>query len=76
MLFNTHCFAYAQVVNGHVDNMATFSEPGTILLSWCDDPNDPQHEVSARNLEILENTEDALGRRIKVSASAQSTRRI
>lgn len=33
------------VVNGHVDNMATFSEPGTILLSWCDDPNDPQHEV-------------------------------
>ncbi|KAG2430345.1 hypothetical protein HYH02_013709 [Chlamydomonas schloesseri] len=54
------------VVNGHVDNMATFTEPGTILLSWCDDPNDPQHEVSARNLEILENTEDALGRRLKV----------
>jgi hypothetical protein len=38
----------AQVVNGHVDNMATFTEPGTILLSWCDDPNDPQHEVRGR----------------------------
>lgn len=54
------------VVNGHVDNMATFSEPGTILLSWSDDPNDPQHEISKRNLEILEAETDAMGRRLKV----------
>ena len=57
------------VVNGHVDNMACVSEPGTVLLSWCDDENDPQFEVSMKNLEILENTSDAKGRRLQVSYS-------
>ncbi|MEW5306440.1 MAG: hypothetical protein WDW38_007379 [Sanguina aurantia] len=55
-----------QVVNGHVDNMACFSQPGVVLLSWSDDVNDPQHEVSLRNLEILEASTDAMGRKIKV----------
>lgn len=64
-LLDGECFS-VQVVNGHVDNMATFSEPGTILLSWSDDPNDPQHEISKRNLEILEQETDAMGRRLKV----------
>jgi agmatine deiminase len=49
--------------------MACFSEPGTVLLSWCDDENDPQFEVSMKNLEILENTSDAKGRRLQVSSS-------
>lgn len=30
------------VVNGHVDNMASFVRPGVIALSWSDDVNDPQ----------------------------------
>eukprot|EP00891_Asterochloris_glomerata_P009156 jgi/Astpho2/9156/Aster-07801 len=54
------------VVNGHVDNMASFVRPGVIALSWSDDVNDPQHEISARNLEILENTIDAQGRKLEV----------
>ena len=32
----------AQVVNGHVDNLACFIRPGVVALSWCDDINDPQ----------------------------------
>lgn len=54
------------VVNGHVDNMCTFAEPGTVLLSWCDDPMDPQHEVSVRNMEVLERETDAMGRKLRV----------
>ena len=30
------------VVNGHVDNLASFVRPGVVALSWCDDINDPQ----------------------------------
>ena len=30
------------VVNGHVDNMASFVRPGVVALSWSDDINDPQ----------------------------------
>jgi agmatine deiminase len=31
---------------GHVDNLACFVRPGTVLLSWCDDPADPHYQVS------------------------------
>lgn len=54
------------IVNGHVDNMACFARPGVVLISWTDDENDPQYEVSKRNVEILESTPDAKGRKIEV----------
>ncbi|PNH12974.1 putative agmatine deiminase [Tetrabaena socialis] len=44
--------------NGHVDNMAAFAEPGTVLLAWSDDPNDPLHEAAGQY--------DAAGRRLRV----------
>jgi hypothetical protein len=31
-----------EVVNGHVDNMACFSKPGTVCISWTEDKTDPQ----------------------------------
>ena len=40
----------AQVVNGHVDNLACFIRPGVVALSWCDDVNDPQVRPSQRFL--------------------------
>ncbi|GFR48194.1 hypothetical protein Agub_g10010 [Astrephomene gubernaculifera] len=54
--------------NGHVDNVATFSEPGTVLLAWCDDPRDAQqHRVSQLNLEALQAAGvDATGRPLRV----------
>ena len=106
-----------EVVNGHVDNMACFSKPGTVCISWTEDKTDPQvggcwrglwpsaclaagaaatamlrpgmlihaiqsrplhpapspapslcsqYERSARNVEILESTTDARGRKIEV----------
>lgn len=52
--------------NGHVDNLACFARPGHVLLSWMDDPDDPQHEISRLAYEALSGTEDARGRRIEV----------
>lgn len=31
---------------GHIDDLACFVSPGVVALSWCDDPDDPHHEVS------------------------------
>ncbi|KAI8470480.1 MAG: hypothetical protein J3K34DRAFT_420640 [Monoraphidium minutum] len=55
-----------EVVNGHVDNMACFIRPGVIAISWTDDVTDPQYECSSRNVEILESTTDAKGRKIEI----------
>jgi hypothetical protein len=55
-----------EVVNGHVDNMACFIRPGVVAISWTEDKFDPQYECSSRNVEILESTPDARGRKIEV----------
>ncbi|KAJ3687281.1 hypothetical protein LUZ61_016445 [Rhynchospora tenuis] len=52
--------------NGHVDNMCCFIKPGAVLLSWTDDPSDPQHERSLEALSILSGCTDAKGRKIEV----------
>lgn len=52
--------------DGHVDNLCCFVEPGVVALHWCDDINDPQHEVSKDALRILSQSKDAQGRSIKV----------
>ncbi|GIL60534.1 hypothetical protein Vafri_15082 [Volvox africanus] len=56
-----------QGTNGHVDNVAAFVAPGSVLLAWSDDPADPHlREVCQRNLEALEEQADARGRTIRV----------
>ncbi|MDO6707059.1 agmatine deiminase [Photobacterium sp. 1_MG-2023] len=52
--------------NGHVDNLLHVIAPAEVVLSWCDDPDDPQYEISRRALAVLENATDAQGRAIKV----------
>lgn len=52
--------------NGHVDNVACFAAPATVLLAWEEDPDDPQHERSAANLAALEAARDARGRPFRV----------
>jgi agmatine deiminase len=32
--------------SGHIDNLARFVRPGTVVLTWTDDSTDPQHAVS------------------------------
>src|SRR6201991_718509 len=52
--------------DGHVDNLACFARPGVVMLTWVDDPDDPQHAVSRDALERLEAATDARGRRFEV----------
>ena len=51
---------------GHVDNLACFARPGTVLLTWTDDEDDPQHAISRDARERLEAATDARGRPLKV----------
>ena len=51
---------------GHIDNLACFVKPGTVLLSWCDDPADPHYAVSRDAEARLRTARDAAGRPIQV----------
>lgn len=52
--------------DGHVDNLACFSRPGRVLLTWTEQTSDPQSEVSAEARRLLESATDARGRRLEV----------
>ncbi len=52
--------------DGHVDNLACFVRPGVVLLTWTDDPDDPQHAVSADARRRLDGARDARGRELEV----------
>lgn len=52
--------------NGHVDNIACFLRPGVVALHWCDNPSDPQYEISREALASLEASTDAQGRALQV----------
>lgn len=52
--------------NGHVDNICCYLRPGAVALHWCDDPQDPQYDISRQALKVLENTPDAKGRALEV----------
>ena len=51
---------------GHVDNLACFTAPGVVALTWTDDEADPQHAVSADAERRLLSMTDARGRPIEV----------
>lgn len=52
--------------DGHVDNLACFARPGTVLLTWTDDEDDPQHPISLDARDRLEAATDARGRPLEV----------
>ncbi len=57
---------YNDETNEHIDNICAFTSPAEVVLSWTDDKDDPQYEMSESCLDYLENTTDAKGRKIKV----------
>jgi agmatine deiminase len=52
--------------DGHVDNLACFARPGTVLLTWSDDEEDPQHHISHDARQRLEAATDARGQSLEV----------
>ena len=57
---------YQDETNEHVDNVCAFLRPGEVVLAWTDNPEDPQYELSSKNLTYLENVRDAKGRKLIV----------
>jgi agmatine deiminase len=57
---------YNDETNGHVDNIMCVVKPGTVMLAWTDNKNDPQYEISEENLKILEEAKDAKGRKLEI----------
>lgn len=51
---------------GHVDLVCAFARPGEVLLSWSDNKEDENYELMRENYEILLNTTDAKGRKLKI----------
>jgi agmatine deiminase len=54
--------------NGHIDNILHVVRPGEVLLTVCDDENDPQYAISQQALTILSGARDARGRKIIIHA--------
>ncbi|HEU4707084.1 MAG TPA: agmatine deiminase [Solirubrobacterales bacterium] len=57
---------FADETDGHVDNLACFARPGTVLLTWSDAEDDPQQRISRDARERLEAATDARGRPFEV----------
>lgn len=51
---------------GHVDIVATFPSPGTVLLHWQDNPEHPDYHVCRELRAVLEAQTDARGRTLKI----------
>lgn len=57
---------YQDETDGHIDNLACFVRPGVVALTWTDDQNDPQYEISAGAYQRLCAATDARGRKLEV----------
>ncbi|MCX8130208.1 MAG: agmatine deiminase [Clostridia bacterium] len=57
---------YGDDTDGHVDNVACFARPGTVLIQTTKNPENPNCQRSVDNLEILRNTTDAKGRKFEI----------
>ena len=52
--------------DGHVDNVAVYARPGTVVLQGCDDPNEPDHLRMNVNARWARGSADAAGRLLEV----------
>jgi agmatine deiminase len=57
---------YRDETGGHIDELACFTSPGHVALTWTDDRSDPQFEISHDALQRLLAVKDARGRRLEV----------
>jgi agmatine deiminase len=57
---------YLDETSGHVDNLCCFTHPGIVLITWTDDKNDPQYEISLNAYERLKVAIDSKGRNLTI----------
>jgi agmatine deiminase len=51
---------------GHIDELACFTSPGHVALTWTEDRRDPQYEISRDAFDRLRHARDARGRELTV----------
>jgi agmatine deiminase len=57
---------YRDETGGHIDELACFTSPGHVALTWTDDRGDPQFEISQDAYQRLRHAKDGRGRRLEV----------
>jgi agmatine deiminase len=57
---------YLDETGGHIDELACFTGPGQIALTWTEDRKDPQYEISYDALQRLRHARDARGRPLTI----------
>ncbi|VDN48805.1 putative agmatine deiminase [Petrocella atlantisensis] len=57
---------YGDETDGHIDNIACFAKPGAVLLQACDDPKDPNYEITQKAREVLKHAKDAKSRNLEI----------
>jgi agmatine deiminase len=57
---------YQDETGGHIDELACFTSPGHVALTWTDDRTDPQFEISQDAYRRLRHARDARGRRLEI----------
>jgi agmatine deiminase len=57
---------YLDETGGHIDELACFTSPGNVALTWTDDRADPQFEISQDAYHRLRHATDARGRRLEI----------
>ncbi len=57
---------YRDETDGHVDELACFTSPGVVALTWTEDRDDPQYEISRDAYERLRRARDARGRELSI----------
>ena len=57
---------YLDETGGHIDELACFTSPGHVALTWTEDRTDPQYEISHDAFQRLRHATDARGRRLEI----------
>jgi agmatine deiminase len=57
---------YLDETGGHIDELACFTSPGHVVLTWTDDRKDPQYEISMDAYQRLKSARDARGRALTI----------
>ena len=62
---------YKDETDGHIDNLCCFARPGEVALTWCEDPGDPQYDISHEAYEVLRTSRDARSKALKIHKLSQ-----
>jgi agmatine deiminase len=57
---------YLDETGGHIDELACFTAPGHVLLTWTEDRKDPQYDISHDAYQRLRHARDARGRALTI----------